>query len=292
MTASAAEAAFQNDIIREMVERGWVKGDAKGYHRESALYPEDCLSFVKNSQPKMWEKFVGQNPKDPEGVFLDRLTAQLAKTDPNASDQHLRQFGTLGVLRHGLRDKNCHFKLCQFKPDHGLNPDTLTQDDMLNYAMTVRDKIRENAAVMTQIENNSPDQAMLGDFANALDDAVMDSSEAHQNQMKQVLNSKEVAAGFGRIVFELLVAQMKSAQGLEGPPSSRRGGSITCEHMHESYWVDGLGAVRGLKGRLPLEGLHVVSRMSSDGEWRLWVMSQDFIDINASSQGSLFGERE
>jgi type I restriction enzyme, R subunit len=32
-----------------------------------------------------------------------------------------------GVLRHGLKDKSCTFKLCQFKPDHGLNPDTLAK---------------------------------------------------------------------------------------------------------------------------------------------------------------------
>jgi len=79
---------------------------------------------------------------------------------------------------------------------------------------------------MKQIENNSAEQAMLGDFASALDDAVMESGEAHQNQMNQVLGNKEVAAGFGRIVFDLLVAQMKGMKfgriG-DGPPSSRRG---------------------------------------------------------------------
>ena len=61
--------------------------------------------------------------------------------------------------------------------------DQLTENDMVNYAYTVRDKLSENIQVMQQIANNSPEQAMLGDFAKAIDDAILDSSAAHQNQM-------------------------------------------------------------------------------------------------------------
>ena len=83
--------------------------------------------------------------------------------------------------------------------------DGLTDNDLINYAHTIRDKIRENKTVMHQIENNAPEQALLGDFEKALDDAVMASSEAHQNQMMQYLNSKEVQAGFQRLVFDMLL---------------------------------------------------------------------------------------
>ncbi len=38
-----------------------------------------------------------------------------------------RTFGTLGVLRHELRDRNARLSLCQFKPEHDLNPDTLAR---------------------------------------------------------------------------------------------------------------------------------------------------------------------
>jgi type I restriction enzyme R subunit len=90
----------------------------------------------------------------------------------------------------------------------------LTDNDMLNYAMTISDKVRENKTVMKQIENNSRDQAMLGDFPNAIDDAVMESSEAHRNQMTQILNSPEVAAGFRRIVLDILRSPMNAARGV------------------------------------------------------------------------------
>ena len=34
---------------------------------------------------------------------------------------------TLGVLRHGIKSHNARFSLCQFKPEHNLNPETLAR---------------------------------------------------------------------------------------------------------------------------------------------------------------------
>jgi type I restriction enzyme R subunit len=82
--------------------------------------------------------------------------------------------------------------------------DELTDADLVNYAYTIRDKVRENAQVMMQIANNSPEKAMLGDFPKAVDDAVLGSNEAHQNQMLQLLSDPKKAAGFARVVFDLL----------------------------------------------------------------------------------------
>ncbi len=83
--------------------------------------------------------------------------------------------------------------------------DGLTDRDLINYACTICDKVRENERVMHQIANNSPEQALLGDFAGALDDAVMESGEAHQNQMTQYLNNKEMQTGFQRVVLHMLM---------------------------------------------------------------------------------------
>jgi len=83
--------------------------------------------------------------------------------------------------------------------------DHLTEKDLVNYAYTIRDKLSENKLVMSQIANNPPEQAILGDFSKALDDAVMDSNEAHQNQMMQLLSDPAKVASFSRIVFDLLI---------------------------------------------------------------------------------------
>ena len=123
MNADAKEAAFQQDIIDQLLTRSaYQLGTPSGYDRTLALYTEDCLSYVKSTQSKMWEKYQGLYPADPEKAFIDKLASQLSKVDPNASDKHLRTFGTLGVLRHELRDKSASFRMCQFKPEHGLNP--------------------------------------------------------------------------------------------------------------------------------------------------------------------------
>jgi type I restriction enzyme R subunit len=49
------------------------------------------------------------------------------KADINATDVLSRTYGTLGVLRHGIKSHNARFSLCQFKPEHNLNPETLTR---------------------------------------------------------------------------------------------------------------------------------------------------------------------
>ncbi len=74
----------------------------------------------------------------------------------------------------------------------------------MNYAYSIRDKISQNALVMKQIANNSAEHAMLGAFTKAVDDAVMDSGEAYQNQMMQLLSNPEKLAGFAKLAFDSL----------------------------------------------------------------------------------------
>lgn len=127
MASKSQESVFQNDIIAQMIANGWLLGTPAGYNRERALYEEDVLGFVKETQDEQWQKYCKLYPQNPEKHFLDRLASQLNKVDPNAANRELRTFGTLGVLRHELRDRGTRFKLCQFKPEHDLNPDTLTR---------------------------------------------------------------------------------------------------------------------------------------------------------------------
>jgi len=85
------------------------------------------VGFVQETQPEQWQKFCGLYPASPEQKLLERVAEQLNKTDPNAADQTMRTFGTPGVLHHELRDRGTRFSLCQFKPEHDLNPDTLAR---------------------------------------------------------------------------------------------------------------------------------------------------------------------
>lgn len=121
----ANELTFQNDMIQQLLSNGWLLGKPEHYNRQLALYEEDVLGFVKDTQDEQWQKFCALYPSNPEQTFLERVASQLNKADPNAANKELRTFGTLGVLRHELRDRGTRFTLCQFKPEHDLNPDTL-----------------------------------------------------------------------------------------------------------------------------------------------------------------------
>lgn len=123
----ANELTFQNDMISQMLSNGWLLGDASKYNRELALYEEDLIGFVQDTQPEEWNKFCKLYPNNAEAKFVERVAVQLNKADPNAADKQMRTFGTLGVLRHALRDRGTRFNIVQFKPEHDLNPDTLAR---------------------------------------------------------------------------------------------------------------------------------------------------------------------
>jgi len=123
----ASELTFQNDMIRQLVSNGWLLGKPEGYNRELALYEEDLIGFVKETQDEQWQKFCKLYPNNPEQKLLERVASQLNKADPNAAHKEMRTFGTLGVLRHQIKDRGTRFSLCQFKPEHDLNPDTLAR---------------------------------------------------------------------------------------------------------------------------------------------------------------------
>ncbi|WP_127111642.1 type I restriction endonuclease subunit R [Shimia sediminis] len=126
-TGTSREIVFQDEMIQQLIAAGWQLGSPANYDRERAQYPEDLLGFVKDTQDAEWQKHAKNYPTDPEGKLLDRVVSQLQRADPNALNTQLRTFGTLGVLRHGIKDRNAKFKLCQFKPEHDLNPDTLAR---------------------------------------------------------------------------------------------------------------------------------------------------------------------
>ena len=128
-SGKANELVFQNDMLKHLLASGWLLGKAEHYNRELALYPEDLLGFVQDTQPEQWKKFCTLYPNNPNQSFLERVATQLNKTDPNAASKEMRTYGTLGVLRHELKDRGTRFSLCQFKPEHDLNPDTLARYD-------------------------------------------------------------------------------------------------------------------------------------------------------------------
>jgi type I restriction enzyme R subunit len=86
----------------------------------------------------------------------------------------------------------------------------LTDDDMINFARTITDKVMENELVTTQLKNNSREQASLTDFPQALMMAVAESMERHNDMATQVLGQEKVRNMFGEIVLDMLFQKFSS----------------------------------------------------------------------------------
>jgi len=82
--------------------------------------------------------------------------------------------------------------------------ENLSESDLVSYARTIADKIQENESVMSQVNNNTQEQTMLGDFPKAVEEAVLSSGDAHNELMTQFLSNKAVQQGFGKLILEML----------------------------------------------------------------------------------------
>ncbi len=98
-----------------MAAGGWLVGRSEGYDRARALYAEDVVGYYREAHPDQWERFCKRNERDPESALLDKVARELDKA------------GTLNVLRHGFKVPGARVSLCTFKPDHGMNEDTLAR---------------------------------------------------------------------------------------------------------------------------------------------------------------------
>ena len=52
LDAKAREKAFQDHIIGQLAAQGWLVGESAHYDKERALYPEDVIAYVQESQPE------------------------------------------------------------------------------------------------------------------------------------------------------------------------------------------------------------------------------------------------
>lgn len=111
----AREVVFQQAIFDWLTANTWLEGKAEHYDRELALYPEDLLGYIHETQPDAVTKLTKFYHKKTDQMILKRAAEQM--------DKH----GALHVLRHGFKDRGAKIRLCQFKPDHGLNPETLSR---------------------------------------------------------------------------------------------------------------------------------------------------------------------
>ena len=93
----------------EPLPGGYLRRRPDDYDRGLCLIPADVIDFLLATQPKVWAKLKQHHGADVKPRFLGRLSREIARR------------GALDVLRNGVKDSGCKFRLAYFRPASGLN---------------------------------------------------------------------------------------------------------------------------------------------------------------------------
>ena len=93
----------------EPLPGGYLRRRPEDYDRGLCLIPADVVDFLLATQPKVWERLRQHHGADVKPRFLGRLSREIARR------------GALDVLRNGVKDSGCKFRLAYFRPASGLN---------------------------------------------------------------------------------------------------------------------------------------------------------------------------
>ncbi|MGE5572833.1 MAG: type I restriction endonuclease subunit R [Bacteroidota bacterium] len=96
----------------EMPPGGYHKRRPEDYDRVLCLIPRDVVDFVLATQPKEWAKLKQHHGAAVKEQFLKRLSSEIERR------------GALDVLRNGIKDSGCKFRIAYFRPASGLNEET------------------------------------------------------------------------------------------------------------------------------------------------------------------------
>lgn len=114
MNEQTKEKAFEAYIEEVLLgQSGWKHGTNKEWDAESAIFPDEVIRFLKDSQSDRWQQMVSEHGADFESKLLISLCKELDTK------------GALHVLRHGFKFYGKIFRMAYFKPAHGLNPEVI-----------------------------------------------------------------------------------------------------------------------------------------------------------------------
>ena len=109
-----AQGAFgeRRSSYLDMTPVSYNKRRSEDYDRALCIIPRDVLDFVLATQPQEWERLTQHHGEEVKERFLKRLSTEI------------RSRGALDVLRKGIKDMGCRFRIAYFRPASGLNEET------------------------------------------------------------------------------------------------------------------------------------------------------------------------
>jgi len=155
-----------------------------------------------------------EDPIDLSGVVMTHYRAEakarVALSLEKGETEYLQPVSDLGSGR-GRDDKREWLSRILVRLNEIFAGEKLTDADMINYLHTIADKVRENDHVMDQLRNNSREQAMLGDFPRAAEDAILESHQAHNRQATRVLTKPASTRAFIHTLLDVLLRELDQA---------------------------------------------------------------------------------
>lgn len=123
------ESVLENEIAEYLAANGWLYSPTgAGYDRELALFPDDVLGWLAESQPIELAKVVRPGDADAQREAASRsILTRLAKSLDN---NPMKNGGTIRILHEGFSMVPLHggavkFRMAQFRPATTNNPETL-----------------------------------------------------------------------------------------------------------------------------------------------------------------------
>lgn len=111
-TEIAFEAAIEHGLL---TSDRYQKRAPNAFDPASAIFPEDAIGFVRDSQPTRWAQLESMLKDRTAATVIDSVTKELASK------------GTLGVLRHGFKCYGKELRLAYFQPNSAMNPESGAQ---------------------------------------------------------------------------------------------------------------------------------------------------------------------
>ena len=111
MNEISREISFESVIETHLLANGYAGIDRAGFNRERAIFPSVVLDFIRETQPKEWEKL--------EALHGDKTGEQIIGDLCKWMDAN----GALATLRHGFKCYGRTLRVAYFKAAHELNPE-------------------------------------------------------------------------------------------------------------------------------------------------------------------------
>lgn len=160
------ESHFESYIVDRLVEQGWLKGVSANYNADYAVYTEDLMGWIQDTQPKAWQKLVNLNGDRTEKMILDRLESTIEKN------------GMITTFRKGIQIAGAgSIKLTESSPEDKRN-DQVIEDYKANRLRVVpqlRYNPNRNLAIDLVLFINGLPMATVEiktEFNQTIDDAI------------------------------------------------------------------------------------------------------------------------